>query len=239
MAMDEVLDDIDKEKISRRTLLKAGISVGAGLAGLSAAGCITQGSPSSTPSPGGAVELTEFNGQKLDPVDSIRINSIKGTQRIDADAYSINISGLVNNPKSYSYNDLMSRASVKKVVTLHCVEGWDATALWECVRVKDLLDEAVVKPGAMTVIFYARDGDSTSFSADDIQSQEFFIAYKINNVPLTAEHGYPSRLVATQKWGYKWIKWITGIELSDKEYKGYWESRGYSNNGDLNKSFLA
>jgi DMSO/TMAO reductase YedYZ molybdopterin-dependent catalytic subunit len=206
---------------------------------LSAAGCTSQGTPSSAPSPVGAVELTEYNGQKLDPIKSIRLNAIKGTQHIEADTYSIAIDGLVNNPKKYSYNDLLNRASLKKVVTLHCVEGWDATALWEGVMVKGLLDEAGVKPGAKTVIFYAQDGDSSSFTMDDIRNQFFLLAYKINDVLLTAEHGYPSRLVAAEKWGYKWIKWITRIELSDKEYKGYWESRGYSNVGDLNKSFLA
>jgi DMSO/TMAO reductase YedYZ molybdopterin-dependent catalytic subunit len=229
---------MDKDKLSRRTILKLGIAIGIGLAGPSAAGCITQGKPPSVPSPVGAVELTEYNGQKLDPIKNIRLNSIKGTQHIEADTYSIAIAGLVNNPKTYSYRDIVDRASLKKVVTLHCVEGWDATALWEGVMLKDLLDEAGIKPGAKTVIFYAQDGDSSSFTMDDIKNQFFLIAYKINNVLLTAEHGYPSRLVAAEKWGYKWIKWITRIEISDQEYKGYWESRGYSNVGDLNKSFL-
>ncbi len=222
-------------KVSRRTILKAGISIGIGFAGLSAAGCTAQ----DTPSPGGAAELTDYDGQKLDPVKSIRVNSIRGAQRIEIDAYSIAVDGLVNDPKKYSYADLVNRTSRRKVVTLHCVEGWDATALWEGAPVKDLLDEAGVKPGARTVIFYAQDGDSTSFSLEDIGSQFFLLAYKINNIPLTAEHGYPSRLVAGEKWGYKWIKWVTRIELSDQEYKGYWESRGYANGGDLNKSFLA
>jgi DMSO/TMAO reductase YedYZ molybdopterin-dependent catalytic subunit len=44
--------------------------------------------------------------------------------------------------------------------------------------------------------------------------------------------------VAENKWGYKWIKWVTRIELSDQDYRGYWEQRGYSNSGDLNASFL-
>jgi DMSO/TMAO reductase YedYZ molybdopterin-dependent catalytic subunit len=46
-------------------------------------------------------------------------------------------------------------------------------------------------------------------------------------------------LVAEDKWGYKWIKWVTEIRLSDDPtYRGYWESRGYSNSGDLNRSFF-
>jgi DMSO/TMAO reductase YedYZ molybdopterin-dependent catalytic subunit len=43
--------------------------------------------------------------------------------------------------------------------------------------------------------------------------------------------------VAEDKWGYKWIKWIDEIELSDNpDYHGYWEQRGYSNSGNLSES---
>ena len=65
------------------------------------------------------------------------------------------------------------------------------------------------------------------------------MAFKMNNVTLPYERGFPFQLVAESKWGYKWIKWITEIEFSDNLlYKGYWERRGYSNNADLNESFF-
>ena len=58
----------------------------------------------------------------------------------------------------------------------------------------------------------------------------------MNDEVLLPERGFPFQLVAESKWGYKWIKWIKEIELSDDEnYKGFWESRGYSNSGDLDK----
>jgi DMSO/TMAO reductase YedYZ molybdopterin-dependent catalytic subunit len=66
------------------------------------------------------------------------------------------------------------------------------------------------------------------------------MAYKMNEVTMPAERGYPFQLVAESKWGYKWIKWITEIELSDDtDYRGYWESRGYSNTGDRDKGFFS
>jgi DMSO/TMAO reductase YedYZ molybdopterin-dependent catalytic subunit len=247
IAHEKILHRVIENRVSRRSLLKFGIAAGIGLAGASSAGCSVLGTPKTTPSGSSAVassvaaasEATEYNGQKLDPVNSIRENSIHGTQHIGADAYSIKVDGLVDQPKTYYYNDITSLAAYQKVVTLHCVEGWDATALWEGTGVKSMLDAAGIKQGAKTVIFYAQDGDSTSFSIDDIKNQDFMLAYKINNILLTEKHGYPARLVAPEKWGYKWIKWVTRIEISDKEYKGYWESNGYSNNGDLNKSFFA
>ena len=68
---------------------------------------------------------------------------------------------------------------------------------------------------------------------------DIIMAYKMNGVDLPAERGFPFQLVAESKWGYKWIKWITDIELSgDENYRGYWESRGYSNSADLDGSYF-
>jgi len=61
----------------------------------------------------------------------------------------------------------------------------------------------------------------------------------MNEAVLPPERGFPFQLVAEDKWGYKWIKWVTEIEVSDDtDYKGYWEKRGYSNSGDLDERFF-
>ena len=68
-------------------------------------------------------------------------------------------------------------------------------------------------------------------------NNDIIMAYKMNNVTLPAERGYPFELVAENNWGYKWID---KIELSnDPNYHGYWEQRGYSNSGDLNSSYFS
>src|SRR3989339_122391 len=129
--------------------------------------------------------------------------------------------------------------SYSKVITLHCVEGWSATILWEGIILRDLLKEAKPKPEANTIIFHAYDGYTTSYPIEYIMNQDKLMAYKMNNLTLIPERGFPFQLVAEDKWGYKWIKWITEIEFSnDLNYKGYWESRGYSDTGNLNESFL-
>ena len=133
---------------------------------------------------------------------------------------------------------ITGQQNYKKVVTLNCVEGWDATILWEGFLVRDLLAEAVPLAGANTVIFHAYDGYTTSFTIEYIMDNDIIMAYQMNEIALPPERGFPFQLVAESKWGYKWIKWITRIELSDDEsYEGFWESRGYSNSGDLDKSF--
>ena len=188
----------------------------------------------------GEVEIREYEGQNLSSVaESFRENSIKGPQYIDNETYRLTVTGLVNNTMNYTYDEVIgNHQSFKKVVTLYCVEGWKATILWEGILLKDLLAEAQVKPETTTVIFYAEDGYSTSFPLDYIIDNNIMIAYKMNNVTLPPERGYPFQLVAESKWGYKWIKWITTIELSDNaDYKGYWESRGYSNTANLGSPF--
>jgi DMSO/TMAO reductase YedYZ molybdopterin-dependent catalytic subunit len=182
-----------------------------------------------------AVEIKEYQGTDLSSITDFRENSIKGPQYIDLESYRLKVDGLVDNPLEYTVDEVKdNHQSYQKVVTLNCVEGWRVTILWEGVLVKDLIGEAKVSPEANTVIFHAYDGYTTSLPLDYIVGQNIMLAYKMNGVVLPPERGAPFQLVAESKWGYKWIKWVTEIELSDDaNYQGYWESRGYSNNGDL------
>jgi len=181
------------------------------------------------------VEIRQYEGQKLSSIDDFRENSIKGPQFVDNESYRLVVTGLVNNRMEYAYDDVIGNHQLfEKVVTLHCVEGWDVTILWEGVLVKDLVEEAGVDSAAKVVIFYAYDGYSTSLPLDYIINNDILIAYKMNGVVLPPERGFPFQLVAESKIGYKWIKWITEIELSgDLDYRGYWESRGFPNDADV------
>ena len=187
-----------------------------------------------------SVEIREYEGKDLSSINDFRENSIKGPQYIDTESYQLKITGLVENPITYTYDEVIGNHELyKKVVTLNCVEGWSVTILWEGVLVKDLIEEAKASTDAKVVIFHAYDGYTTSLPLDYIVNQDIIMAYKMNGLVLPPERGAPFQLVAESKWGYKWIKWITGIELSDDEnYRGYWENRGYSNQADLDKGFF-
>jgi len=181
------------------------------------------------------VEVKEYQGKNLDSIVDVRDVSIEGPQYINISQYHLELSGLVENPKNYTYDEVLSHKKYSKVVELHCTEGWSASVLWEGVLLKDLFNEAIIKNQTNTVIFYSSDGYTTSLPLDYIISRNIILAYKINNVTLVPERGFPFELVAEDKFGYKWIKWVTKIELSDNpNYLGYWETRGYSNSGDLN-----
>jgi DMSO/TMAO reductase YedYZ molybdopterin-dependent catalytic subunit len=188
----------------------------------------------------GPVEIREYEGLDLSSINDLRENSIKGSQEIDVEDYKLSITGLVTNSKNYTYDEVVSNhQQYKKVVTLDCVEGWSVTILWEGLLVRDLLAEAEPLANAQVVIFHAYDGYTTSLPIDYLVNNDILMAYKMNGVSLPPERGFPFQLVAESKWGYKWIKWITEIELSDDpNYRGYWESRGYSNSADLDESFF-
>lgn len=181
-----------------------------------------------------ATEVKEYQGKDLSSILDFRENSIAGPQYIDIESYTLEISGLVNNPMEYTYDQVLDKPAYTKMVTLNCVEGWSVDILWEGVLLADLFEDVGVSEAANTVIFHSYDGYTTSLPLETILEKDIIMAYKMNDVVIPPERGYPFQLVAEDKLGYKWAKWIIGIELSDdSDYKGYWEQRGYSNEADL------
>ncbi len=172
-------------------------------------------------------------------MNDFRENSIEGVQHVDPAGYRLEIAGLVSKPLSLTRDQVIDRTLYQKVVTLHCVEGWDATILWEGVKVMDLLAAAGYDPKASTVIFTAYDGYTTSHPLAYLRENDILLAYKMNEIPIPDERGFPFVLVAEDKWGYKWIKWVTKIEVSnDTSFRGYWEQRGYNQDGSLSGSMF-
>ena len=180
------------------------------------------------------VEIRNYNGEKLGSINDFRENSIAGVQHIDPGTYTLLVDGLVSEPQSYTYVELEEQTHTSKVVTLQCVEGWSVKILWEGIPLSALFSKVDPGPDVNTVIFYAQDGYSTSLPLKDVLDRDLIIADHMNGLTLPPERGFPFQLVAEDKWGYKWIKWITHIELSsDPSFRGYWETLGYKNSGDL------
>jgi DMSO/TMAO reductase YedYZ molybdopterin-dependent catalytic subunit len=178
--------------------------------------------------------VREYQGQPLDPISNVYENAIAGTQYINQTNYVLTVNGLVNQQMQFTYDDVIAQQNYEKVVTIYCVEGWHATILWQGVLIKDLLNETGVSSDAKVVIFRASDGYSTALPIDYIEQNDIILAYKMNGLSLSPETGWPFMLVAQSQYGYKWIKWITSIEVSaDVNYLGFWESRGYSNNATI------
>jgi len=178
-------------------------------------------------------ENISYQGEQLTPIAQQRNNAIRGTQNIDREDYRLQVDGLVENPRNFTYEEIIGLPQTSKVVDLNCVEGWSFTAKWTGVKVAEILEETGAMENATTVIFYSADGYSTSLDKDYLLEKDIILAYKLNDVTLPPERGFPLQLVAEDKYGYKWAKWIVRIELRDSPYKGYWEERGYNNIADV------
>ncbi|MGB9750386.1 MAG: molybdopterin-dependent oxidoreductase [Caldisericia bacterium] len=185
-------------------------------------------------------ETREYEGKLLNSIDDFVENSIKGPQIVDIKKYRLQINEEKELIKEYEYEELIKNFnSIKKVITLYCVDGWNVDILWEGIPVEDILINSKVNLNYPVIIFHAIDGYTTSLSKDFVINNKLFLAYKMNGIILPPERGFPFQLIGENKWAYKWIKWVNKIELSnDTKYKGYWESRGYSNKANLNEPFF-
>jgi len=189
-----------------------------------------------TPPPG-ETEATEYLGQKLTPISAQLNNALAGTQVINKDTYTLTVDGLVNKSLTLTYGDLQAYPQVSRLATLPCVEGWSFIAKWTGPALASILDDAGVKPEAKILIFYTADSPSgyTSLDLSYIRDKNVIIALRLNDITMPQDRGFPFQVVAEGKLGYKWAKWVTRIEVSDNEnFRGYWESRGYSNSADAN-----
>lgn len=187
-------------------------------------------------SPEGEVEATEYLGTKLTPIKDQGNNALRGTKIIDRDTYTLTVDGLVDNPLTLTYDELLEYPRESWLMDLNCVEGWNFTAKWTGPQLNTIFNDAGVQPEAKIVIFYTADVDEgySSLGLDYIRDNNIIIALKLNDITLPNDRGFPFQVVAKEKFGYKWAKWVTRIELSsDTDFRGYWESVGYNNNADI------
>ena len=192
------------------------------------------GNSSATQNRYAATEIREYKGIRLDPSVGPRDNSIKGVQKVDINSYTLKVTGLIGTPVSMSYREVIALPSYERLTILHCVEGWDATVLWKGVLLKSVIDLAVADKSANTVIFHCVDGYTTSMPLQTILDKNMLLAYSSNGIELPPSLGYPFIVVAEDKLGYKWARWVSEIELSDNAYyQGYWEKNGYDNTADV------
>ena len=203
-------------------------------------GCILQGQERERPPDNLSLNRTvpdPWSGRLPGPsqINLGRTNSIKGVQQVDPETYTLVIDGAVEEEKTMTFQDILEYPYIDRANVMYCVEGWSWSADWRGIPVRDLLVEVKPKPEAKRVIFYAVDGYTSSFPIEEMnQSDAFFLAYMANGEFLPEKAGYPVRLVAEGKWGYKWVKWVTKMEVTENaDHLGYWESYGYPDDADV------
>lgn len=191
---------------------------------------------------GNSVENTVGNilgsgfGGLLPGGDRFRIYSITDSYpTITKDAYRLNVGGLVDKPTSFTFADLRAMPQTSFVRAFQCVTGWRVPDVqWEGVKLADLLDVVGVQPGAIAVSFDSYDhADSESLTLDQARLPDVIVAYSMLGAPITTEHGGPVRLYVAPMFGYKSLKWLSGIRVVNVVEPGFWEQNGYPVNGWL------
>jgi len=196
--------------------------------------------PATAPPPAtslGTVEVRRYKGKRLDAVKTEPETSIAGPQHVDIKRYRLAVGGLVKSPLSLTYAQVLALPAYRKATTLHCIDGWSRTYLWQGVLLKDLLGKAGFDAGARTVIFRCYDGYSTSLPLSEVVSKNMLLAYGMNGRVMAPARGYPFQVVAEDHYGYKWAKWVTSIEVSnDIRFRGHFEKMGADNTGTITPS---
>ena len=152
---------------------------------------------------------------------------------VDAKTWKLSVSGLVDRPISIGYQELLAMPAIEQYVTLECISnevGGDlmSTAKWTGVPLRQLLERAGVKPGAVEVVSRAIGGYSDSLPLSEALRPGVIVAVGMNGQVLPRAHGFPARLIAPGHYGMKQPKWLQSLEVVDTPYQGYWEHRGWS-----------
>jgi DMSO/TMAO reductase YedYZ molybdopterin-dependent catalytic subunit len=154
---------------------------------------------------------------------------------VDASAWNLTVTGLVDTPLTLSLQDLQQMSYYDQFNTLECVSnvtGGDlvSTAQWRGVRLKDVLSMAGLQSSAEYIVFTAVDGYDTAIPIDRALLDGTLLAFEMNGEPLPTAHGYPLRAIVPGLYGMMNAKWIVNIRAVSEEYQGYWQVRGWTNN---------
>jgi len=153
--------------------------------------------------------------------------------KINTSTWVFQVSGLVNKNLILTYDEFMALPKVKVFSDIHCVTKWSRLDnLWEGISSAELKKLVQIASNARFVIVHAAGSFTTNLPLDDFFQTDVLFAIKHNNESLTAEHGSPVRLVVPRLYFWKSAKWVTGIEFTEDDRPGFWESTGYHNHGD-------
>ncbi len=152
--------------------------------------------------------------------------------KVDINAWTIRVFGLVENEVTLDWQQFAALPWQTLDADFHCVTQWSALdQSWEGVALSDLLEQAGVSSEARFVMAHCF-GDYSANIPLEIALAEGFLAHKQSGQPLGKSHGWPLRLIVPSLYGWKSAKWVNGIELMAEDSPGFWEERGYHNNGD-------
>jgi DMSO/TMAO reductase YedYZ molybdopterin-dependent catalytic subunit len=155
--------------------------------------------------------------------------------RVDVRLWHLEVNGLVRNQATWRLQDLTGFSAVEQETTLMCISnGLDAglisNAVWKGFPLRDLLEQAGTLSEAARVRLHGVDNYTDTIPLEKAMDPTTLLAYEMNGEPLPHRHGYPLRVIVPGYFGEKHVKWLTRIELTDKNAKGFYETQGWGPN---------
>ncbi len=147
--------------------------------------------------------------------------------------WRLRVTGLVENPLHWTLEQFMALPQVEDVSDIHCVTTWSRyDNHWQGVSSRTILDLVKPKPEVTTVVMHAYDGYTTNVSLEAFADANVLLAHAWEGAPLAREHGGPVRIVIPDWYFWKSAKWVNRLEFLAQDRPGFWEVRGYHNEGD-------
>jgi DMSO/TMAO reductase YedYZ molybdopterin-dependent catalytic subunit len=199
------------------------------MVGLGAIG-VAVGSRTQNALSGALAPINNTVGDLVPGTGGFRYYSVAGSVKDStATTYQLTVDGLVKERKTLSMAELRAMPRTRVVRDFQCVTGWRVPAVpWTGVALPDLLDAVGVQAGAKAVRFHSFDGVYTeSLTMDQARRRDVLVAYAMRDAPVSHDHGGPVRLYVAPMYGYKSLKWLGRIEVSDRVVPGFWEDNGY------------
>lgn len=164
--------------------------------------------------------------------DNYYITRIGDVPQIDPETYRLNITGLVDRPRSFTLKELTDMATVELPLTVECIGNTSrgrliSTAVWKGFLLIDLLESLGLNPRATGVKYKAADGYFASHTMEQVNENGILVALYMNGVTIPPEQGFPVRVLNPGYYGVKQPAWVTDIEVIDMPIKDYWEERGW------------
>ena len=153
------------------------------------------------------------------------------TPRTPLQEWTLTIDGAVDEPGSWTWDELLALPQETFTVDIHCVTKWSKLGTsWTGVSVDTLLEHVDTEADYVTAW---SDGDyTTNLPLEDVTGGRAWVVHTFEAEPLEPEHGGPARMLVPHLYFWKSAKWVRGLTLTEEDYPGFWEQNGYHNYGD-------
>jgi DMSO/TMAO reductase YedYZ molybdopterin-dependent catalytic subunit len=152
---------------------------------------------------------------------------------ISLEKWRLDVSGLVENPKIFTWEEFNALPRFEDVSDFHCVTTWSKLdCRWSGVAFFTLAEIVKPKPEVRHVLFTSYDGYSTNVRLEDCTDDDVLVATQFDSQPIPREHGGPARVIIPKLYAWKGAKFVRSIEFASEDLLGFWELRGYSNTAD-------